>query len=125
MTAQLYTVLPEIAILVSACVVLIADLFVPPSKRHVSFWLTQIALLVTIWIVVATAQLTPVHAFSGMVVDDMLSDVLRLFALVAVSLMLFYSRAYLVARGLFRGEMFVLTLFSLLGMMVMIAAGSI
>ena len=81
MIAQLYTVLPEIAILVSACVVLIADLFVPPSKRHVSFWLTQIALLVTIWIVVATAQLTPVHAFSGMVVDDMLSDVLRLFAL--------------------------------------------
>ncbi len=124
MIAQLHTVLPEIAILVSACVVLIADLFVPPSKRHVSFWLTQIALLVTIWIVVATAQLTPVHAFSGMVVDDMLSDVLRLFALVAVSLMLFYSRAYLVARGLFRGEMFVLTLFSLLGMMVMMAAAN-
>ena len=64
MIAQLHTVLPEIAILVSACVVLIADLFVPPSKRHVSFWLTQIALLATIWIVVATAQLTPVHAFS-------------------------------------------------------------
>ena len=124
MIAQLYAVLPEIAILVSGCVVLIADLFVPRSKRHVSFWLTQIALLVTIWIVVATAQLAPVHAFSGMVVDDMLSDVLKLFALVAVSLMLFYSRAYLTARGLFRGEMFVLTLFSLLGMMVMMAAAN-
>jgi NADH-quinone oxidoreductase subunit N len=97
MIAQLYAVLPEIAILVSGCVVLIADLFVPRSMRHVSFWLTQIALLVTIWIVVATAQLAPVHAFSGMVVDDMLSDVLKLFALVAVSLMLFYSRAYLTA----------------------------
>ncbi len=124
MIAQLHAVLPEIAILVSGCVVLIADLFVPRSKRHVSFWLTQIALLVTIWIVVATAQLAPVHAFSGMVVDDMLSDVLKLFALVAVSLMLFYSRAYLTARGLFRGEMFVLTLFSLLGMMVMMAAAN-
>jgi len=124
MIAQLYSVLPEIAILVAACVVLIVDLFVPESKRHVSFWLTQIALLATIWIVVATAQLAPVHAFSGMVVDDMLSDVLRLFALVAVSLMLFYSRAYLMARGLFRGEMFVLTLFSLLGMMVMMAAAN-
>ena len=30
--------------------------------------------------------------------------------------MLFYSRAYLAARGLFRGETFVLTLFALLGM---------
>ena len=124
MIAQLHTVLPEIAILVSACVVLIADLFVPQAKRHVSFWLTQAALLATIWIVVSTARLEPVHAFSGMVVDDMLADVLKLFALVAVSLMLFYSRAYLVARGLFRGEMFVLTLFSLLGMMVMMAAAN-
>ena len=36
--------------------------------------------------------------------------------------MLFYSRGYLLARGLFRGETFVLTLFALLGMMVMISA---
>ena len=36
--------------------------------------------------------------------------------------MLFYSRAYLAARGLFRGELFVLTLFALLGMQVMISA---
>ena len=124
MIAQLHTVLPEIAILVSACVVLIADLFVPPARRQISFWLTQAALLVAIWIVVTTAQLAPVRSFGGMVVDDMLSGVLKLFALVAVSLMLFYSRAYLAARGLFRGEMFVLTLFALLGMMVMMAAAN-
>ena len=124
MIAQLHTVLPEIAILVSACVVLIADLFVPPGRRQISFWLTQAALFVAIWIVVTTAQLAPVRSFGGMVVDDMLADVLKLFALVAVSLMLFYSRAYLAARGLFRGELFVLTLFALLGMMVMTAAGN-
>ena len=124
MIAQLHTVLPEIAILVSACVVLIADLFVPPARRQVSFWLTQAALFVAIWIVVTTAQLAPVRSFGGMVVDDMLADVLKLFALVTVSLMLFYSRAYLAARGLFRGETFVLTLFALLGMMVMTAAGN-
>ncbi|MFO1308015.1 MAG: NADH-quinone oxidoreductase subunit NuoN [Burkholderiales bacterium] len=124
MIAHLHTVLPEIAILVSACVVLIADLFVPPARRQISFWLTQAALLVAIWIVVTTAQLAPVRSFGGMVVDDMLADVLKLFALVTVSLMLFYSRAYLAARGLFRGETFVLTLFALLGMMVMTAAGS-
>ena len=59
-----------------------------------------------------------------MVVDDMLADVLKFFSYVAVSLMLFYSRGYLAARGLFRGETFVLTLFALLGMMVMISANS-
>jgi len=123
-SAQIVTVLPEIAILIAACVVLVADLFVPPARRNVSFWLTQLGLFVTIGIVVATAQAQPVHAFNGMVVDDMLADVLKLFALVAVVLMLFYSRAYLIARDLFRGEMFVLTLFSLLGMMVMMSASS-
>ncbi len=41
-----------------------------------------------------------------------------------MSLTLFYSRDYCAARALFRGETFALTLFALLGMMVMIAAGS-
>jgi NADH-quinone oxidoreductase subunit N len=36
--------------------------------------------------------------------------------------MLVYSRAYLAARGLFRGEFFVLVLFATLGMMIMISA---
>ena len=36
--------------------------------------------------------------------------------------MLVYSRPYLAARGLFRGEFFVLVLFATLGMMVMISA---
>ena len=61
---------------------------------------------------------------NALVVDDMLSDLLKFFSYVSVSLMLFYSRGYLAARGLFRGETFVLTLFTLLGMMVMISANS-
>ena len=124
MIPQLGIVLPEITILVAACLVLIVDLFLPQKRRNISFWLTQAALLGAVWIVVSTAQAAPAHAFSGMVVDDMLADVLKLFAIVAVSLMLFYGRAYLTTRGLFRGEFFVLTLFSLLGMMVMMGASN-
>jgi len=33
-SAQIMTVLPEIAILIAACVVLVADLFVPPRRRN-------------------------------------------------------------------------------------------
>ena len=61
---------------------------------------------------------------NGMVIDDMLSDLFRFFTCIAVSLTLFYSRGYLAARGLFRGETFVLALTTLLGMMVMISAGN-
>src|SRR5204862_8019333 len=43
---------------------------------------------------------------------------------VAVSLMLVSSRAYLAARNLFRGDVFVRTLFALLGMQVMITGAN-
>jgi NADH-quinone oxidoreductase subunit N len=97
---------------------------VSDARRHVSFWLTQIVLAVAAWASLATMQAQPATAFSGMVADDMLSDTLKFMNCGAVSLALFYSRGYCGARGLFRGETFVLTLFALLGMMVMIAAGS-
>ncbi len=124
MTFSLLPVLPEIVLLAAACGILLLDLFLPRSQRHWSFWLTQATLLCCAWITVATAQLDPVHAFNGLVIDDMLADFLELIATIAVSLMLFYSRSYLAARGLFSGETLVLTLFALLGMMVMISAGS-
>ena len=122
MTFDLAPVLPELVLLTAACFILVLDLFLPEGKRHVSYWLTQAALLGTAWIVVATANATTVKAFSNMVVDDMVSDLLRLFALVAVSLGLFYSRQYMAPRGLFRGETFVLMMFAALGMMVLISA---
>ena len=64
----------------------------------------------------------PVYTFNGMFVDDPWRDVLKLLIYVAVMAMLVYSRAVLSARGLFRGEFFVLVLFATLGMMVMISA---
>jgi len=118
------TILPEIVLLCGASVVLLADLFVSDARRHVSFWLTQAVLAGAAWAALATMPLQPTGAFSGMVVDDMLADTLKFMSAVAVSLMLFYSRGYSAARGLFRGESFVLALFALLGMMVMIGAGS-
>jgi len=117
-------ILPEILLLSGACVVLLGDLFLADARRHVSFWLTQSVLAVVAYSALATMPLQPAEAFSGMVVDDMLADTLKFMCTVAVSVMLFYGRGYSADRGLFRGETFALSLFALLGMMVMIAAGS-
>ncbi|MEO8303928.1 MAG: NADH-quinone oxidoreductase subunit NuoN [Betaproteobacteria bacterium] len=123
-TVNFSAVLPEIVLLCGASAVLLVDLFVSDTRRHVSFWMTQVVLAIAAWASLATMQPLPGTAFSGMVADDMLADTLKFMSCVAVSLALFYSRSYCGARGLFRGETFVLTLFALLGMMVMIAAGS-
>ena len=124
MTVDFLSVLPEIVILTAGSLILLVDLWLPENRRHVSFWLTQFALLIAACVTVRGVHDEIVHAFHGVVVADMVADVLRLFSFVALSLVLFYSRSYLAARGLFRGETFVLMLFALLGMQVLITANN-
>ncbi|HET9404299.1 MAG TPA: NADH-quinone oxidoreductase subunit NuoN [Burkholderiales bacterium] len=113
---------PELFLLTMACAILVVDLFVSDDNRVLTYALTQAALAGAFAITLLTAVAEPVTTFSGMFVDDLMSDVLKLLTYLAVMTMLVYSRAYLAARGLFRGEYFVLVLFATLGMMVMISA---
>jgi len=124
MTVDFLPVLPEIVILAAGSLILLVDLWLPENRRHVSFWLTQLTLLIAACVTVRGVHDEIVRAFHGVVVADMVADVLRLFSFVALSLVLFYSRTYLTVRGLFRGETFVLMLFALLGMQVLITANN-
>jgi len=113
---------PEIFLLVMVCVVLIADLFVSDDNRVITYALTQLTLAGCIAITYVTASAEPAYTFSGMFVDDVMSDVLKLLTYLGVMATLVYSRAYIAARGMFRGEFFVLALFATMGMMIMISA---
>jgi len=124
MTVDFLAVLPEIVVLTGACVVLLVDAWMTDDRRHVGYWLAQLTLLVAACVTFRTWSSDSGQAFHGMVVDDFVSDVLRFFSFIAVSLGLFYSRSYLAARGLFRGETFVLMMFALLGMQLLITANS-
>ena len=124
MAIDFMPVLPEIVVLVGACVILLVDVWLDDDRRHVGYWLSQLTLLTAACATIRTMSDVSTHVFFNMVVDDLAADVLRFFSFVAVSLVLFYSRAYLAARGLFRGETFVLILFSLLGMQLLITANS-
>lgn len=121
--STLYPAYAEIFLLVMACVILIVDLFVVNKDRSATYLLVQVTLLGCSLITVATHQPGVTHLFHNMFVDDLMSDVLKLLSYLSVSMALVYSRSYMQTRGLFSGEYMVLTLFSLLGMMVMISAG--
>ncbi len=112
----------ELFLLTMVCVILVADLFISDDNRIFTYVLTQAALAGCIAVTWFTATAGPTYTFSGMFVADLMSDVLKLLTYVAVMMMLVYSRSYLAARGMFRGEFFVLVLFATLGMMVMISA---
>jgi NADH-quinone oxidoreductase subunit N len=126
MATDFMPVLPEIVVLIGACVILLVDVWLGDDRRHVGYWLAQLTLLVAACVTIATMDksLVSTRVFFNMVVDDLVADVLRFFSFLAVSLVLFYSRAYLAVRDLFRGETFVLILFSLLGMQLLITANS-
>jgi len=119
---NLMPAIPEVFLLVMACLILIADLLIRQSGRLVTYVLVQLTLMACALITVGTHHNGVAHVFNGMFVDDLMSDLLKLLTYIAVSMMLVYSRMYLTVRGMFSGEFMALTLFATLGMMVMISA---
>jgi NADH-quinone oxidoreductase subunit N len=120
--ATLMPAYAEIFLLCMVSLILVVDLFVTDSSRTPTYLLTQFALLGCAIITVTTHEPGVTHLFHNTFVDDLMSDLLKLFSYLAVSMMLVYSRNYLQTRHLFTGEFLALTLFALLGMMVMISA---
>ncbi|MBA3023877.1 MAG: NADH-quinone oxidoreductase subunit NuoN [Gammaproteobacteria bacterium] len=122
--STLFPAYAEIFLLCMICVIMIVDSLLPSQTRTVTYLLTQVTLLGCSLITVATHTTGVAHLFTGMFVDDLMSDVLKLLTYLSVSMMLVYSRSYLIVRGLFTGELLSLTLTSTLGMLVMISASN-
>jgi NADH-quinone oxidoreductase subunit N len=120
--ANLIPAAAEIYLLVMVCFILIVDLLLSKSNKIYTYLLAQLTLLGCSLITVGTHEAGVFYAFNGMYVDDLMSDVLKMLSYLGLSMMLVYSRQYLMLRGLFTGEFLVLALFSLLGMNVMISA---
>jgi NADH-quinone oxidoreductase subunit N len=118
----LWPAYPELFLLVAVCVVLVADLFISAENRVLTYGLTQAALAGTFVVTWLTATQEPVYTFSGLFVNDLMGDVLKLFVCLSTIVVLVYSRPYVTVRGMFRGEFFALVLFATIGMMVMISA---
>jgi len=116
---------PEIVLLALICVVLIADLFVEDDRRVITYWLSIISLAVTILTILSTNPGGRELVFSGSYVSDPLSHVLKLAVTGFVGIVFLYSRDFLRANDLHKGEYYVLGLFGLLGMMIMISANSL
>ncbi len=114
--------LPEILVLTMVSLILVIDAMVDDSKRYVAYVLSLLTLAGAAFLTVRDLSTTPVLALGGLFIDDPLSDVLKLFLYLSTAIVMVVSRDYLRARGLYKGEFFVLALFALLGMMVMVSA---
>ncbi len=125
-TLNLFAATPEIVLLAAAGTVMVADLFVSDARRNITYALT-LATLVLVSAVCAYFLGHDVvqYAFGGMYVTDPMANVLKLFAALCTALALVYAQGYARDRGIWKGEIFTLALFVLLGIFVMISANNL
>lgn len=114
----------EIFLLAMACVVLLVDVWLPDRYRRLTYQLSQASLAGAVLLVLATFPEARTTTFGDSFVADPMAAVLKTFLLVVSGFGFFYSRVHLEPRGLMRGEYFVLGLFAVLGMLVLVSAGS-
>lgn len=116
---------PEMTLLSLLCVVLIADLFIDSEHRALTFWFSMLALAGTLAALYLTMPEARTVIFSGSYVSDSLSQILKIAAVIFVAISFLYSRDYLRANDLNKGEFYLLGMFGLLGMMIMMSANSL
>ncbi len=123
---ELLPLIPELVLVGAAFALLMLDLFLSDARRAVTNVLAVLVLLVVAGLLVAGVGAGgDSHVLHGMFVRDTMADVLKVGACVVSALALLFVWPYLRERGLYKGEVSVLVLFAVLGMMLLISAGSL
>jgi NADH-quinone oxidoreductase subunit N len=126
--AQLLLAAPEIWVLIMACVVMIVDLFLRKERRGILHLLAQVTVIFAIIITLRGDYLVDgvrsVTIFNESFIRDPMGDVLKVFSFVIMALIYTYSKFYLRTFKMFRADFFTLSLFALLGVMLLISANS-
>jgi NADH-quinone oxidoreductase subunit N len=123
-SADFTLIIPEIFVLTMACLVLVIDAFLKDEQRNVSYLLSLATLIGAALITWNNHFTSPAIGFSGTFIVDAMADVMKFSVYLVTAAVFVYSRQYLRERALFKGEFYVLGLFSVLGMMVLISAHS-
>ncbi len=122
--AEFLPLLPEMALVGAAFALLMLDLFLNEKQRVLTHALA-IASLVLVGVLIATGWGGQGTVLSGMFVRDNMADVLKVGVCFVSAIALVYAWPYLRERGLYKGEVPVLILFAVAGMMLLISAGSL
>ena len=120
---------PELWVLVMACVILVVDLFLREERRGI-IQLLALGTLVFAAIITLRADyladgVRSATAFSGSFIRDPMGDVLKLFSFVVLGLVYIYAKFCLRQFRMFRADFYTLSLFALLGIMLLISANSL
>jgi len=120
---------PELWVLVMACVILVVDLFLREERRGIIQLLAMVTLVFAAIITLRADYLAEgmrsALAFKGAFIRDPMGDVLKLFSFLVLGLVYIYAKFCLRQFRMFRADFYTLSLFALLGIMLLISANSL
>jgi NADH-quinone oxidoreductase subunit N len=121
---DLYTILPNIILVVWACALLLVDLLIPKARKGWTALLAAVGLALTLGVSLSQVYQS-LTAFNGMIVLDGFSSFMSVLFLASGLLGIALAYDYLKRMGIERGEYYVLMLFSLSGMILMAQAADL
>ena len=122
--ADLVAILPEIIIVVAACLIFVLDPITPPRRKDVLAWMS-VAALAACFIVTASSMGDRVYAFSDLVVVDAYAMFWKLLLYVVSGMTILLSIGYLKEEGIALAEFYGFLLLSLTGMMIMVSGADL
>ena len=123
-TADLHQLAPELVLIGSAFTLMILDLFIS-NKNKVWTHLFSIAALAVVLAMLLGGVGGQGEVFNGLFVRDTAADVMKTVIVLVSGLSLVYGWTFYRSRGLYQGEIPVLTMFATVGMMMLVSAGSL
>lgn len=124
--SELVPLIPELTLAGLGFLLLMIDLFVSDARRAITHVLSVLVLLlIGAMIVLGVGSGAETSALSGMFVRDTMADVLKVGTCLVSAIALLFVWPDLRDRGIYKGEVSVLVLFAVLGMMLLISAGSL
>ncbi|HAT8178367.1 TPA: NADH-quinone oxidoreductase subunit NuoN [Legionella pneumophila] len=122
---NIHVAIPEMIILITACLALLADLFFRHKLKSIAFYISCIGILVSALVSFLFIGGFKVLIFNKLFISDDIGHLMKLFIDITVLLSFIYSQSYLDERQMPSGDYYVLGLFSTLGMMILVSAHSL
>jgi NADH-quinone oxidoreductase subunit N len=122
---NIHIALPEIIVLATACLALLADLFLGHKCKGLAFSISVIGLLCAFGVSYLYIGTFKTLILNGLYISDDVGHLMKSFIYLTVLLSFIYARHYIDERKIPRGDYYVLGLFSTLGMMVLVSAHSL
>ena len=121
--ADIAPLIPELIVIIGAFALLMLDLFINERQRFL-MQIGSVAVLLLATVAIIAGWGPHATVLDGMFIRDTFADGMKASVLIISALVICYSWSYLRERSLYKGEIPVLILFSVAGMMLLISAGN-